>query len=165
MVTRRVLQVIGAFLPALLLAFHFGGAMTAQAAQSSVTIKGFAFNPTPLTVNVGDTVTWTNMDTAPHNATADNGGFKTADMQQGQSASVTVTTPGTYTYICTIHPNMKATLIVQAASAGTTPGLPSTGGGGMATHSIGLPLVSLLVVVLSVVLALAVITARRRFAR
>lgn len=165
MVTRRVLRFVGALLPALLLAFHLSGAMTAQAAQSSVTIKGFAFSPTPLTVNVGDTVTWTNMDTAPHNATADNGGFKTADMQQGQSASVTVTTPGTYTYICTIHPNMKATLIVQAATTGTTPGLPSTGGGGMATRSIGLPVLGLSVVGLGLLLALGTILARRRFAR
>ena len=165
MVTRRALQFVGAFLPALLLAFHLSGTMTAQAAQSTVAIKGFAFNPTPLTVQVGDTVTWTNMDTAPHNATADNGGFKTADMQQGQSASVTVTTPGTYTYICTIHPNMKATLIVQAATTGTTPGLPSTGGGGMATHSIGLPLVSLFVVALSLLIAAGTIGVRRRLAR
>ena len=165
MATRRVLQVFGALLPALLLAFHFGGVMTAQAAQSKVTIQGFAFSPTPLTVQVGDTVTWTNMDTAPHNATADNGGFKTADMQQGQSATITATTPGTYTYICTIHPRMMGTLIVQAASTGTTPGLPSTGGGGMATHSIGLPMVSLFVAILSLVIATVAIAARRRFAR
>lgn len=165
MVTRRLLQFAVAFLPAILLVWHFSGEMSAQAAQSSVTIQGFAFNPTPLTVNVGDTVTWTNMDTAPHNATADNGGFKTADMQQGQSASVTVTTPGTYSYICTIHPNMKATLIVQAATTGTTPGLPSTGGGGMATRSIGLPVLGLSVVGLGLLLALGRILARRRFAR
>ncbi len=165
MVTRRLLQFIGAFLPALLLAFHFSGAMVAQAAQSSVTIQNFAFSPTPLTVNVGDTVTWTNKDTAPHNAVADNGGFKTADMQQGQSASITVTTPGTYTYICTIHPRMMGTLIVQAATTGTTPGLPSTGGGGMATRSIGLPVMGLSIVGLSLLLALGAIMARRRFAR
>jgi plastocyanin len=165
MATRRLLQFVGAFLPALLFALHVSGAMTAQAAQSSVTIQGFAFSPTPLTVQVGDTVTWTNMDSAPHNATANNGGFKTPDLQQGQSASVTVTTPGTYTYICTIHPNMKATLIVQAATTGTTPGLPSTGGGGMATHSIGLPTMALSIVGLSLLLALGVIVARRRFAR
>jgi plastocyanin len=165
MVTRRLLQFAVAFLPAILLVWQFSGGMSVQAAQSGVTIQGFAFSPTPLTVNVGDTVTWTNMDTAPHNATADNGGFKTADMQQGQTASITVTTPGTYTYICTIHPRMMGTLIVQAATAGTTPGLPSTGGGGMATHSIGLPLMSLFVVVLSLLIAAGTIMARRRFAR
>ncbi len=122
MVTRRVLQFVGAFLPALLLAGHFSGALTARAAQSGVAIQNFAFNPTPLTVTVGDTVTWTNMDTAPHNATAENGGFKTPDLQQGQSASITVNTPGEYTYICTIHPFMKATLNVQAAPTTAAPG-------------------------------------------
>ncbi len=165
MATRRLLQFVGAILPALLLAFHFSGAMEAQAAQSSVKIQNFAFSPTPLTVQVGDTVTWTNMDTAPHNAVADNGGFKTADMQQGQSASVTVTTPGTYTYICTIHPRMMGTLIVQAATTGAAPGLPNTGGGGMAVHSIGLPTMGLSLVGLSLLLALGVIMARRRFAQ
>ncbi len=58
MATRRLLQFVGAILPALLLAFYFSGAMEAQAAQSKVTIQNFAFNATPLTVQVGDTVTW-----------------------------------------------------------------------------------------------------------
>lgn len=118
--------------PALLIALFLLGTLAAQAATVNVKIQGFAFDPTPLTVNVGDTVTWTNSDTAAHNATADDGTFKTPDIAQGQSASVTVTKAGTFTYICTIHPRMKGTLIVQAAGA---PGMPSTGGGGMATST------------------------------
>ena len=165
MVTRRLLQLIGALLPALLLAFHFSGTMAVQAAQKSVTIQNFAFSPTPLTVQVGDTVTWTNMDTAPHNATANDGSFKTPDLQQGQSATVTFNTPGEYAYICTIHPRMMGTIIVQAATTGAAPGLPKTGGGGMATRSIGLPVMALSLVGLSLLLALGAIMARRRFVR
>lgn len=116
-------------IPALLIALFLLSTLAARAATVNVTMKGFAFDPATLTVNVGDTVTWTNQDTAPHNATADDGTFKTADFTQGQSASVTMTKPGTFTYTCTIHPRMKATIVVQAAG---TPGLPSTGGGGMA---------------------------------
>ena len=71
-------------------------------------MKGFAFDPATPTVNVGDTVTWTNQDTAPHNATADDSTFKTPDFTQGQGASVTTTKSGTFSYICTIHPRMKA---------------------------------------------------------
>lgn len=118
--------------PALLIVLFLLGTLAARAATVNVKIQGFAFDPTPLTVNVGDTVTWTNNDTAPHNATADDGTFKTPDLQQGQSASVTMTKPGTFAYICTIHPRMKGTVIVQAAG---TPNLPSTGGGGMAAQA------------------------------
>ncbi|MGN6674876.1 MAG: cupredoxin domain-containing protein, partial [Thermomicrobiales bacterium] len=39
--------------------------------------------------------------------------------------------------ICTIHPYMVGTLIVQAASA---PGIPATGGGGMAGRGAGFTL-------------------------
>jgi len=95
-------------IPALLIALFLLSTLVARAATVNVTMKGFAFNPTTPTVNVGDTVTWTNQDTAPHNATADDGTFKTADFTQGQSASVTTTKSGTFSYTCTIHPRRKA---------------------------------------------------------
>ena len=116
------------FAPALLIALFLGVA-SVSAAQANVKMAGFAFDQTTLTVKVGDTVTWTNSDTAPHNATADDGAFKTPDIAQGQSASITATVVGTHTYICTIHPRMKSTLIIQAAGAPTS--LPTTGFGGL----------------------------------
>ena len=58
-------------IPALLIALFLLSTIAARAATVNVTMKGFAFDPATLTVNVGDTVTWTNQDTAPHNATAD----------------------------------------------------------------------------------------------
>ena len=127
---RRTLTLIPAAMIALLLC-----AAAVSAAQVNVTMANFAFDAANITVKVGDTVTWTNKDTAPHNATADDGSFKTPDIATGQSASITFTKAGTFTYICTIHPRMKASVVVQAAGA---PGLPSTGGGGMA-QQISLP--------------------------
>jgi LPXTG-motif cell wall-anchored protein len=86
------------------------------AGANAVSIKNFAFSPTPISVKVGDTVTWTNFDSAPHTATGS--GFNTGVLKRGQSGSHTFTSPGRVSYICSIHPNMKATVVVSAATAG-----------------------------------------------
>jgi len=97
------------------------GSSTPKAKKSSsgsVTMINFAFSPASVTVNVGDTVTWTNHDSAPHNATADDGSFSTPNINNGQSASHRFTQPGTFSYICTIHPNMHGTIRVVSSSSG-----------------------------------------------
>jgi plastocyanin len=115
-----------------------GTTVTAAAASTGVTIKDFKFGPASVSVKVGDTITWTNQDVAPHTATASDGSFDTGSLSQGKSGSHTFTTAGTFPYICSIHPNMKGTVTVAAASGsagggggdsgGTTP-TPSTSGG------------------------------------
>ncbi len=80
---------------------------------NTVEIKGFAFAPATLTVKVGDTVTWANKDMVGHSATADDGSFDTGVLSQGETGSFTFTKPGTYTYHCTPHPNMKGTIVVE----------------------------------------------------
>ena len=79
---------------------------------ATVKVAGFAFNPTSVTVKKGQKVTWTNSDTAPHNVTSDDGTIQSKDFGQGQSFSFTPSQAGTFAYTCTIHPQMKATLIV-----------------------------------------------------
>ncbi|MFL5759739.1 MAG: cupredoxin family copper-binding protein [Thermomicrobiales bacterium] len=93
----------------------FGGQQVAAQGTQAVTIAGFAFSPSSLTIEAGTTVTWTNQDSATHTATADDGSFDTGNIAQGQSASVTFDTPGTFTYHCAIHPNMTATITVTEA--------------------------------------------------
>ena len=88
------------------------------------------FSPTSVTVAVGDTVTWRNTGQAPHNATADDGSFKTPTLNNGQSASHTFTQAGTFSYICTIHPQMKGTIRVLASDTGG-----GGGGGGVAPRA------------------------------
>jgi plastocyanin len=88
------------------------------AASASVTIGDFFFSPSSVTVAVGDTVTWTNTGDAPHNATADDGSFSTPDLNKGQSASHQFTSAGTFSYICTIHPNMHGTVRVLSSGSG-----------------------------------------------
>ena len=82
-------------------------------AQATVTIEDFAFAPGNLEVPTGAKVTWTNKDSAPHDATARNGEWQTERLSGGESDSLTFETPGKYDYYCSIHPDMKARLVVR----------------------------------------------------
>ncbi len=94
---------------------------TVLAADTAVEIKDFAFVPASATVSVGDAVTWTNADSAPHTATADDGSFDTGTLNQDGSESVTFDTAGTFPYHCEIHPEMTGTVVVEAAAATDAP--------------------------------------------
>lgn len=96
-----------------------GGAVVV-AATRSVAIASFAYSPASITINVGDRVTWTNADAVVHTATATNGSFDTGDIDQGQSATIRFSQPGTYRYICTPHPTMTGTIRVRAVGSGPT---------------------------------------------
>ena len=85
----------------------------ALAPSTGVEIKDFSFSPASLTVKVGDTVTWTNQDSAGHSATADDGSFDTGVLSQGESNTVTFSEAGSFPYHCTVHPNMKGTVVVE----------------------------------------------------
>jgi amicyanin len=88
----------------------------ASAATYRVTMQGYAFGPATLTVPAGSTVTWTNQDTAPHDVktTSAPAAFHSPMLNKGGSWSFTFTTPGTYAYYCTVHPNMTARIVVRA---------------------------------------------------
>ena len=79
---------------------------------ASVDIADFAYDPADVTVNVGGTVEWTNSDSAPHTATAEDDNFDTGSLDQGDSAKITFDEAGTFKYICTFHPFMNATVEV-----------------------------------------------------
>jgi len=87
--------------------------MNAPAQAIDVTIKNMAFNPAQITVSAGTTVRWTNQDSITHTVTADNGQFSSGNLTSGDSYQFTFTTPGTYAYHCSIHPNMKGTVVVK----------------------------------------------------
>jgi plastocyanin len=88
------------------------------AATSGVTIKNFLYNPRSVSIQVGDTVKWTNQDSAEHTATAKDSSFDTGKLKKGQSGSHKFTKAGSIAYICSVHPNMKGTVVVTAASGG-----------------------------------------------
>ncbi len=89
----------------------------ARGATHEVRIVDFAFAPATLTIAAGDTVVWTNDDPIIHTATSVNGAFDSGDLDQGDSYSLTFTTPGTYDYLCTPHPSMTGRIVVVAAAA------------------------------------------------
>ncbi len=67
-----------------------------------------------VTVPVGGSVTWTNQDSAPHTATAqDREVLQSGTQNQGESYTQAFDTAGTYEYFCEFHPNMKGTIVVQ----------------------------------------------------
>ena len=71
------------------------------------------YGPNTVTVAVGGKVTWKNVDTAAHSATAMDSSFDTSLVNAGASASNTFNTAGTYQYMCIVHPWMKGTVIVK----------------------------------------------------
>lgn len=79
-----------------------------------VTIKDFAFDPNPVTIPIGTTLTWTNNDGEIHTATNPDSVFDSQTLQVGMSYSYTFAAAGTYEYACIFHPYMKGAVIVTA---------------------------------------------------
>jgi plastocyanin len=78
-----------------------------------VSIDGLAFLPDPIVVAAGTTVRWTNHDAVPHTVTSNPAGlFNSGTLLPGESFEYRFDTPGSYSYICTIHPSMTGTVIV-----------------------------------------------------
>lgn len=94
---------------ALLLALAAGPAY----ADGTVTIKNFDFAPMTLSVSAGTTVTWHNDDEEPHTVVSQDGLFRSAAIDGGESFSFKFSKPGTYKYLCTIHPRMVGTIVVK----------------------------------------------------
>lgn len=80
----------------------------------------YFFSPATAYVNVGGTVTWTNGTDVPHTVTSDNGSeLSSENLAENATFSHTFAAAGTFSYHCTIHPYMTATVVVLAA--GVTP--------------------------------------------
>jgi plastocyanin len=76
-----------------------------------VKISGFAFNPKMITINKGDTVIWTNLDSMAHTVTSSS--FDSGNMNMNATFKYTFNTSGTFNYVCTYHQKMTATVIVK----------------------------------------------------
>lgn len=116
-----------------------GVASPTRAAERSIAVTDGAFGPAMLTIAVGDTVTWTNTDDSPHTVTAEGGAFDSGNLNEGSSFSFTFTEPGTNTYVCSYHDEMRATIVVEPASAGAAAWLaPLLIGLGLVAFAFGL---------------------------
>lgn len=83
----------------------------AEAAQ--VDMVDISFAPADVTVSVGTTVVWTNQDGVDHTTTSNDGVWDSGVLGPGESFEFTFEEPGTYTYLCEIHPAMQGTIIVE----------------------------------------------------
>jgi plastocyanin len=72
------------------------------------------YEPNPASVSNGAKIIWNNKDSAPHTSTADNNSFDTGIIQPGSSGSAIIKGQATIPYHCTIHPWIKANLIVAS---------------------------------------------------
>jgi plastocyanin len=80
----------------------------------SVNIVNFDFAPPHLTVAVGTKITWTNKDASSHTVADESRKIFSSDiLRTGQSFSFMAITPGTISYLCTLHPLMKGTITVK----------------------------------------------------
>ena len=82
--------------------------------QNRIEIKDFAFNPQTLRVKSGEKVTWINRDEEPHTIVSVGKQFKKSTaLDTDQEFTITVGTPGTYDYFCSVHPKMTGTIVVE----------------------------------------------------
>jgi plastocyanin len=83
--------------------------------SAEVEIEDFSYRPDPVTIEEGGKVIWKNRDSVPHTATAAEGSFDTGTIEEDKIKSETFKEPGTYEYVCSIHPQMHGTVEVVAA--------------------------------------------------
>ena len=73
-----------------------------------------SFAPNPVAMRVGQTISWKNADSITHDATQNGSGFTTGNVSAGATSSpIMMSTAGTFTYHCAIHPGMVGTITVQ----------------------------------------------------
>ena len=112
--TRFAAAVVGL---AALLTVAVGG--PASAATTNVSEVDFDFVPATVTINVGDTVLWTNNANDVHTTTSDTGIWDSGTMNPGATFSHIFNSAGTFAYHCAIHSFMHGTIVVQAVSTPT----------------------------------------------
>jgi plastocyanin len=78
----------------------------------TIDMKDIQFNPSSATVKVGQTVKWVNQDEAPHNV--EGGPLHSKTFGKGGTFEFTPKKAETISYVCTVHPGMKATLTVTS---------------------------------------------------
>lgn len=111
----------------------FAATVNVEIVKNAQTLADKAFSPNPVKAAVGDTVVWTNADTAAHtvtqgdsNAGPTEGGFDSSLMAPKKTFSHTFDKAGDFAYYCTLHPTMVGTVTVGAGGGNT--------GGGQTTE-------------------------------
>jgi plastocyanin len=82
------------------------------AGAQTVQLRQFAFAPAEITIRVGETVEWVNMDPVTHTVTATDRAWDSGNLPEGGRYQRTFTEAGRFTYLCIPHPNMRGTVVV-----------------------------------------------------
>lgn len=78
-----------------------------------ISITDMSFSLSTVTINVGDSVTWTNNDTVSHTVTSDGDNFDSGSIAPGETFALDFSPAGTYSYHCDFHPSMTGTVVVE----------------------------------------------------
>ena len=92
---------------------------SAQPGSNQVFMRSIAFDPQRISIDVGETVTWINMDLVEHTATSGNPEdsdfgsiFRSRRLSREERFSHTFDEPGSFRYFCEVHPGMMRDAIV-----------------------------------------------------
>src|SRR5215212_5998783 len=130
----RRLRLVGTMAVMALLALFtlvpLAGAAPRAAETKTVSIKDFAFDPKTISVNIGDTITWTNDGPSPHTVSADDVSFDSGNLDKGATFSQTFDKAGTFAYFCKYHGSkggsgMAASITVGEAAAAAPTAAPT----------------------------------------
>jgi plastocyanin len=86
--------------------------VTSTASQNPVAIQNYAFSPSTLTIQKGANVTWTNYDSVQHHVVSDSSAFSSPLLNKGDTYTHQFNNTGSFSYICSINPYMKGTIVV-----------------------------------------------------
>lgn len=110
---RRLALVLGAVV-------GLAAVAVAGAATVSIAIVKDGFRPAARTVAAGDTVSWTNRDTVPHQVVADSGAFASPVLQPGRSYAFVFRAAGTYRYRDALEPVERGRVVVKGPPPSVT---------------------------------------------
>ena len=103
-------------------------AQEVPADATTVVIANLAFDPAAITVPTGTTVAWTNDDAVPHTVTSTDGAFDSGIFDPGGSFSFTFSEPGSFAYVCQLHPQMQGTVTAEGDAVASLSQASTTGG-------------------------------------
>jgi plastocyanin len=132
LLTKSIFNLIGPImlsfgLVTILASIHWQSPVVAQTAASVSIVKGASspsiakpYEPSPLKVKSGTSVTWTNNDSTLHTVTSglpEQGAlgtlFDSNVIAPGKTFTYAFNKAGTFDYSCTLHPTMRGQVIVK----------------------------------------------------
>ena len=92
------------------------GAGSAAGTHVDIVAAGasWKFDPGSTATSTGGSVTWTNSTDVPHNVVFADPSVTSSELfNKGKSFTTAFPKAGTFTYICSVHPDMKGTVVAQ----------------------------------------------------